>query len=172
VADWRAVNRELAAFSPALEKRRQLVALNKMDVDEAAERADEVTRALEAEGMTDVWRISAAGRIGLGPLLAHIAAVLPDLTEDETPAVVPVLRPVEHDPDTFTVQRVVGENAMRVSGARAERAAAMTDFDNDEAVARFQRILDAMGVTDRLRALGASEGMTIRIGECEFDWVD
>jgi GTP-binding protein len=76
------------------------------------------------------------------------------------------------DDDAFVVRRVVGEDAFRVTGPRVERAAIVTDFDNPEAVDRFQRILEALGVTSRLRDLGAEEGMTVRIGDHEFDWVD
>ena len=42
----------------------------------------------------------------------------------------------------------------------------MTNWDYYEAALRFQRILDAEGVTDALRESGAKEGDLIMIGEC------
>lgn len=41
----------------------------------------------------------------------------------------------------------------------------MTNWDYYEAVQRFQRILEAEGIIDRLRDFGAIEGDLIMIGE-------
>ncbi len=57
-----------------------------------------------------------------------------------------------------------------VSGERVERLARMTDFDNDEALARFEHILAKMGVDKKLRELGVHEGDTVRIAGVEFDY--
>jgi len=57
-----------------------------------------------------------------------------------------------------------------VSGPRVERLASMTDFDNDEALGRFERALDRLGVERRLRELGIEPGNTVRIGDVEFEY--
>ncbi len=57
-----------------------------------------------------------------------------------------------------------------ITGERVERLAAMTNFDSDEALARFERVLAKMGVEKKLRALGAAEGDTVRIGQYEFTY--
>jgi len=46
----------------------------------------------------------------------------------------------------------------------------MTDFDNDEALGRFEAALARLGVDKRLRELGAHDGDTVRIAEVEFDY--
>jgi len=48
--------------------------------------------------------------------------------------------------------------------------AAMTNFDSDEGLARFEQILAKMGVEKKLRELGAVEGDTVRIGPFEFTY--
>ena len=48
----------------------------------------------------------------------------------------------------------------------------MTYWDYDEAVLRFQRLLDTLGVTEALRAAGVQEGDTVHIGEHELEWSD
>jgi len=58
--------------------------------------------------------------------------------------------------------------ALGAHGERVERLAAMTDFDSDEGLARFEQILAKMGVEKKLRELGAAEGDTVRIGPYEF----
>ena len=57
-----------------------------------------------------------------------------------------------------------------VSGERVERLASMTDFDSDEALARFEQVLAKMGVEKKLRELGVHEGDTVRIAGVEFDY--
>ena len=57
-----------------------------------------------------------------------------------------------------------------VSGDRVERLAQMTDFESDEALARFEQILSKMGVTKKLRELGVHDGDTVRIAGVEFDY--
>ena len=72
---------------------------------------------------------------------------------------------------TFSVEQL-GAGEYRVVGKRIERAAAMTYWDYDEAVLRFQRLLDTLGVTEALRAAGVQEGDTVHIGEHELEWSD
>jgi len=57
-----------------------------------------------------------------------------------------------------------------VAGVRVERLAAVTNFDSDEGLARFERSLAKLGVEKRLRELGAVEGDTVRIGYYEFTY--
>jgi GTP-binding protein len=71
--------------------------------------------------------------------------------------------------EPITVRREDG--AWRVSGRRAERAVAITDLENEEAVARMQRRLIAMGVERALEEAGARVGDEVRIGEATFDFI-
>jgi GTPase len=69
----------------------------------------------------------------------------------------------------FRIERHA-DGAFVVSGERVEKLAAMTNFDSDEALARFERALGKMGVEKRLQELGAEEGDTVRIGPYEFTY--
>ena len=55
---------------------------------------------------------------------------------------------------------------------RIERAAAMTYWEYDEAVNRFQRILGALGITDALRDAGVTAGDTVLIGNVVLEWAE
>ena len=46
----------------------------------------------------------------------------------------------------------------------------MTYWDYDEAVTRFQRTLDAMGIADALKHAGVADGDTVFIGDFELEW--
>jgi Obg family GTPase CgtA-like protein len=84
---------------------------------------------------------------------------------------IPILRPVALDEDSFAVaQQPDGD--WRVTGVHIERAAAMTDWENDEAVARFQRVLYALGIDDALRKAGVTTGDTVLVGPAELQWAE
>lgn len=46
----------------------------------------------------------------------------------------------------------------------------MTYWDYDQAAARFQRILEAMGISQALRDHGIQPGDTVFIGDMELEW--
>jgi GTP-binding protein len=87
------------------------------------------------------------------------------------PRSIPVLRPGAEDENRFEIMRDEDE-AWRVRGIRAERTAMMTDWDSDHGIARFQRILDTMGVRAALREAGVQAGDPVRFAEIELEWVD
>ena len=80
---------------------------------------------------------------------------------------VPRFRLTPQEP--FTIARDP-DGVFVVTGERVERLAAMTDFDSDEGLGRFEAILAKMGVERRLREMGADEGDTVRIAGHEFDY--
>jgi GTP-binding protein len=172
IANYQTINAELAAFSSALAQRPQIVAVNKSDVPTVREAWPSIEEALDATGADGPHLISAATGDGVAELLFDVAgrlAEMPDAEPEEKG--LPVLRPVDDDEDAFKVYHIKG-GGYRVVGTRVERAAAMTDWGNEAAVARFQRILDAIGVTEALRALGLEEGEMVRIGDYELEWQD
>jgi GTP-binding protein len=92
---------------------------------------------------------------------------LADLPEQVPARELPVFRPDE-DEGLFSVEREV--DGWRVHGARVERLASMTVWNLEEAVRRFQRALEHMGVTEALEDAGVQPGDTVRIGERELVW--
>jgi GTP-binding protein len=64
------------------------------------------------------------------------------------------------------------DGAYMVTGKRIERAAAMTYWDYDQAVLRFQKILEILGVSAALKKAGVEPGDTVFIGEYELEWSD
>ena len=71
--------------------------------------------------------------------------------------------------EAFEIE-IDADGAFVVKGDRIERLAAMTDFDSDEGLGRFEAILAKMGVDKQLREMGAKDGDTVRIAGHEFDY--
>ena len=59
-----------------------------------------------------------------------------------------------------------------VAGTSMDRLIDSVNFDDDESINWFHRTLRRWGVIDALRAKGAKEGETVRIGDMEFDFVE
>lgn len=164
----RVIDAELRAFSPVLAVRPQILALNKVDVPEGEAAA---TALLKTD--PNAREISAATGAGTAALL-DAAADLLERVPPAGPASPPV--PLSHrryQRRGEAAPRVLREpDGFRVAGTSLERMVARTDLDNDEAVARLQQRLRRAGVDDALRAAGAAEGDTVRIGESEFTFTE
>jgi GTPase len=169
--DFSQINSELALFDPALGKKSQVVAFNKMDLDEAKERWPAVEKQLKRRGY-QAFAISAAAAQNLRPLLYQALELLKEAREQveaEVDQELPVYR-AETDPRQYTIERV--PEGWQVRGASIERAAAMTYWEHYQAVERFQRIMRALGIEDALRKAGVQEGDTVFIGDYELEWTD
>ena len=162
LADKATIENELRAWNEALLDRPVLVVITKIDLPDA--RATFEALRAQIDGLRAV---SAATGEGVQDLIyaawALIRATpLPAVSEPE-----PAQIQLSAD-EPFAIH--VEQGVYVVSGDRVERLARMTDFDNDEALARFEHVLAKMGVDKRLRELGVHEGDTVRIAGVEFDY--
>jgi GTP-binding protein len=170
LADFSQINTELALFDPDLEIKPQVVAVNKMDQPEAKERWESLKAELTKRGY-ESFPVSALTREGTREILYRAAQHLHDLPP--VPIVrqdLPVYRAAE-DPSEFSIEHEAN-GGWRVRGKRIERAAEMTYWEFDEAVARFQRILELVGIYRALKEAGVQVGDPVRIGKYELEWKD
>ena len=167
LADYRAINHELAEFSERLAVRPQIVVLTKMDLPDAQAWWPLVQEAMAEQGV-EAYAISAVTGLGVQALVRRAFELLQSLPAAEPAGeAVTVIRPAE-DENAFKIERE--EGGWRVRGVRAERVAAMTPFGVPEAAARFQRQLAAMGIIAALEKAGVRPGDMVRIGERELEW--
>ncbi|MCB0185500.1 MAG: Obg family GTPase CgtA, partial [Caldilineaceae bacterium] len=169
LGDFMAIHQELELFNPALLEKPQLVVLNKMDLPDAQQQWSAFADAVSAKGYP-VMNISAVAHQNLQELLYQVQRMLDELpTEEEAPEeLLPEIVPGE-DEKAYRVYQL-GDEVWYVEGVAIERAAQMTNWDYYEAAMRFQRILDALGISETLRAAGVKDGDTVRIGDVELTW--
>ncbi len=163
LADKTTIESELVAWNPALREKPMLLVLNKLDIPDARESLDALQRRFPG-----IRGISAATGEGVRDLVFAVARTIEAAPIPEIVAP-PAARIELLPPLAFRIERLE-DGAFAVFGERIERLAAMTDFDSDEALGRFERALAKMGVEQRLRELGAVEGDTVRIGPYEFTY--
>jgi GTP-binding protein len=171
LADYNQINVELALYDEKLAAKPQIVVFNKMDLPEAQARWPEIEAALKAEGV-EALAISAATQQNVRALIQRVFEVYDSLPEAiATPTAEMPLYEMPEEETPFTVTREE-DGIFRVSGRRIERAAAMTYWDNDEAIIRFQSILGAIGISAALEEAGVQVGDTVYIGEHELEWTE
>ena len=169
IADFSQINTELSLFDPRLGEKPQIVALNKMDQPEVAERWLEIKAELEKRGH-EIMSISALARTDIRKLLLKAVEKLAETPTLEEIAALPVYRP-EADPNEFKISRE-DDAGWRISGVAIERAAAMTYWEHYGSIRRFQKIMAALGIEKALNKAGIKEGDTVYIGEYELEWQD
>jgi GTP-binding protein len=176
VADIKAINKELEAYNPELLSRPQVIAANKIDVLGSYDGADPI-QALRDEFEKDgieVFPISAVAGTGLKELLYHVSELLSNMDD------APVTFEKELDVDTlfdnpneaFYVERD-NDGVYLVYGPRVDRMLGYTNLESEKGFSFFQRFLRETGILKQLKALGVSEGDTVRVGEyMEFEYFD
>ena len=168
--DFEVINEELRLFNPALARRPQVVALNKIDVTEVKDASQRVLAELRARGVEDPLVISAATGEGVNILLRRVASLLRGLPPPEPQEVVVAPATLLPEEDmAFTIDREAS-GEWRVRGKRIERIVVMTRWEYYDAVMRFQRILEALGITAALRQRGVKEGDIVLIGDKQLEW--
>lgn len=169
LADYSQITTELALYDEMLARRPQIIAFNKMDLPEAKMCWPEVKKALGVRGV-EVMPISGATQENVQALVQRVFKLVQELP----PAIAEVVNTsaryeLKEEAPAFTISRSA-DGAFLVKGKQVERAAAMTYWDYDEAVARFQRILETLGVSEALVQAGVQVGDTVFIGEYELEW--
>ncbi len=161
--DKSTIENELRLWNPTLLERPILPVLTKLDLPETRANLNELRAQIP-----ELVAISAATGQGVRPLLF---AAYQAIERSAPPAVVkPETAHIVLTPHEAFEIAVEADGTFVVHGERIERLAAMTDFDSDEGLGRFEAILAKMGVDKRLREMGARDGDTVRIAGHEFDY--
>ncbi|HSF80024.1 MAG TPA: GTPase ObgE [Anaerolineales bacterium] len=168
LSDFAQINSELALFDPNLANKPQVIAVNKIDLPEVLSRLPNIEKGLKDRGYRPL-AISAVAGTNLRQLLYQAAQLLAEVPAQIEDSELPVYRP-ESDPREFHIDR--RQDGWQVTGQAIERAAAMTYWEYDQSVIRFQRILQTLGVDEALREAGIRAGETVFIGEYELEWQD
>jgi GTP-binding protein len=167
VGDLCTLNQELAWYSEELERKRQQVVVNKLDLPQVRARGAELDAGLRTLGHDPLF-ISAATGEGVPDLLRCLLELLSAI-EVPAPLVaeVPVLRPRGRQP-RFTVAKVGG--LFVVEGEGPVSLVEMMGLESEEARLEVRRRLTRMGVVSALRRAGIRPGGRVRFGTVEMEW--
>lgn len=165
--NYRAIQKELIFYSKKLSKRPTLIVANKMDCTGAL---DELKKLKRQTKKRNILSISAVTGEGIPDLLKEIVKTLASAKkehETENEEISPKVGKFYFE-DEFAIEKESG--GYRVKGKKVEKLFAMTNFDQEEAVRRFQNILKKMGVERMLQREGIQPGDTVYIADKDFTY--
>ncbi len=167
--DFEIISEELRKYKKELWEKPRLIAANKMDLPDSAENLERLRQKYGDD--FEIFPISAAGGGDLKPVLnrCYEKIVTAPTVEERREEEIKVTTFEPRRP--FTV-RADGGGVFVVEGAEVKKWIAMTDFANEAAVKRLQRIFKAMGLDQGLRDAGARHGDTVIAYDLEFDFSD
>jgi GTP-binding protein len=169
VADYLKIRRELSEYAESLATKREVIAVNKIDIDEARERVTEIEAALPSD--REVFAISGATGEGVRPLIQRLHAILqeerPEVVSAEAPRRLPVIRPRGRE----RMEVVEDGGVFVIHGEQALEAAVKLGPGGDEALDELQDRLKRQGLDRLMRRAGARPGDVIRVGDVELEWV-
>lgn len=171
IADIHAINKELEVYNPALLKKPQVIAANKIDAIYDGEN-DSIARLkeeFEPEGMK-VFPISAVSGKGLKELIYHVSTVLESMDDE------PIVYEPEFDPsmyilkdEPYTVEKAE-DGTFVVEGPKIEKMLGYTNIDSEKGFLFFQKFLKEQGILKELEQLGIVDGDTVRMYGHAFDY--
>lgn len=172
----KAINEEITQYDTELAKKPQILAINKLDLDEVSVLKEEIQDAIKSvNGLhSETLFVSAATYDGLDDLKLAMLRLLSSSYKKEPLAAelheeeIPVLRPVVRKSTEVVVREPDGQ--LRIVHAKAVRLAKGSNLDSHEARLQFHRRLDQLKITKALKTAGLESGDTVLIGNWEFDW--
>ena len=167
IEDYEKINAELAKYSSKLARKRQVVAANKIDLLGDSDNLERLMDYMAAHGV-EVYPICAVSGEGMDKLLERVWTMLEEYVEEPDETTEEVVYKAKEKPD-FEVKRD-DDGAFVITGARIENLVAMTNFDDDQSLRRFQRIWRYMELDKLLQEHGIQEGNTVRIYSMEFEY--
>ncbi|MGI6143796.1 MAG: GTPase ObgE [bacterium] len=168
VQDFYTINRELDHYSRNLAALPQVLAANKMDLPRAEANFQVFREKLEPD--YEIFPISAVTGEGVDRLLFRVSQLLAELPEREETEIETSQVKIYREPAAkFDI--ICSGNIYIIKGKEIERVAAMTNFDQEEGVKRFQRFLARTGILAALEAKGIKGGDVVRIGDIEFTYI-
>lgn len=167
IEDYEKINAELAKYSEKLSRKQQIVAANKIDLLGDSDNLERLMDYMAAHGV-EVYPICAMTGEGMDKLLERVWTMLEEYVEEPDETTEEVVYKAQNKPD-FEVKRD-DDGAFVITGARIENLVAMTNFDDDQSLHRFQRIWRYMELDKLLQEHGIQDGNTVRIYSMEFEY--
>lgn len=167
---YKAIRLEMELFDERLARKKEVVLVNKVDLPSVREKWDSYLKdqLVETIGVHKrIALVSAKSKEGLRETMRRLCALVDSVDHEDNVIVLGDDEGLGKEP---VVVEKKGGGKFVVSGYKVEKAYMMTNWDYVEGIDRFQRILAALGVNDKLVELGAQDGDGIECFDKEFEY--
>ncbi len=172
VDDFNKINKELKSYSKILADKEQIVVANKMDVANDKKLIEEIEDMCKKNNLK-LFKISAATREGIDDLIEYIAQKLKDIPKEDIVEVDEMYGVEDEIVDqewNIEVQTRKDGKYYIVYGAPIERLMSKVNIFDVESRQYMQKILNQIGVMDKLREMGIKPGDFIEIEEYQLEY--
>ena len=164
--DYQVINRELKCYHADLEKKQQIIVLNKID----SATPEQIAAFKKKVGeQVEVWPISALNHTGVHELLDRCLQVLNTIPKPE-PLLAETILEKPIDKNQFEIKGGNGEYT--VSGPFVDNLIRGIVLEDTESNNYFQRQLVKYGVIEKLKNIGMVDGDTIQIAGHFFTYTE
>lgn len=176
--NWEIIRSEFEAYGADLLHRPYLVVGNKTDLPGTEHNAELLKREMERIGVKCIFTSALNGE-GIQALIDEIVEMVRLYPRPVVSASLPAERQPEElsrprgtTPLPVRVIRLTdgSGSGFRVEHANLEKTVRRIDFDQEDALMKFARVLKRLKVEEALEKAGAVEGDKVYIGEVEFDF--
>ncbi|MBP5835745.1 GTPase ObgE [Candidatus Phytoplasma meliae] len=164
--DFKNLNQELKHYSPQLLLKKQIIVANKMDLTNAQDKFHHLQKKLPDHLVIPLSLVSFQNLEKLKYEMSSLLQKTPFETKPNNHFKTYTLPPSLND---FVITKE-SEKLFTISGKQIEIFFHRTDFNNDEAVKRFNHLLKKMGVEEILKKKGAQPGDQVKICNYFFDF--
>lgn len=176
VKDYTTIRQELADYDIRLTKRPEIVVLTKIDGLDQEIVQMQIEALATVVKNTSILAISAVAHQGTTEVLRALNQIVKKnrvkkvKKSEKTDDFVKIILNDTQKEENWTVEKtqIAGKTIFLVQGAKIEKFARRTNFDNYEGVNRLRHIMQKMGISHELLRLGAENDDLIKIGEQTF----
>ncbi len=171
------INNELSSYNLDLLKRPMIIALNKMDVEGASQKAELFKKQIQEKygDKYQIFEISTLTKQGIQPLLRRAYELICE-TKPFT-----LYKPSEENETSYTYtphQKTLfkifrkSPNHYEICGEELEKFIESTNYKSEQGLMKVFSYLNSLNINEQLKELGAKDGSIIRIKDFEFEYVD
>ena len=171
--DFEMVREEVVAFGQGLEEKPWVIAVNKMDIEEAKDMARLLRDDLKGLD-PEVHLISGLTGEGLEDLVSRVGDIINERKRSPDLSVKPLPQRDSDDHSdivSITKDTTGSENIFEVDSFQADRLVRGSQLKSWSGQLQLWAAFRDLGVVDALAQAGAGRGDTVRIGNAEFEWV-
>ena len=174
VETFHALLNEFREYGAELDTRPCIVVGNKIDIEGTGENSEALRAEAEAHDL-QYMAVSALTGENIPELIKNIAdlvrktpAVNPEVEPSQEIIELPRRKPAKSREPVKIIRQ--SDGSFRVEHENLEKSVARINFEHEDALQKFARLLKALSVEEALEAAGARDGDKVYIGDTEFDF--
>lgn len=170
VEDFYTINEELKKYSQKLSERKQIMVANKIDSMQDESLYNNLEKLAKEKGL-EIFKISAATNVGIKELMNHVSQVLKTLPKENLVEIKDEKKVYTlEDEEPFTINKE-GNNYI-IDGPAVEKLMKRVNLNDNESMYYFHKMLDELGVSQKLKEMGIKDGDNVTIAGWELEWED